>query len=188
MRVCASGPVISECPIILLKEPGDETRTFETLAVHLYFASHQKLLCDSTAGLLSYKCLCRKDQPGNSITIWDVTPYSPLHIVAYRQVAKLWLCKQRPFLGNSSVNTFQFLGSIFLIMQQLDATIERLCFLCGSCRDFIRKGQSCQLSSERVLYWRLLKKELVVWVLSWKSGCEEKTICDIGVCNSVRLL
>jgi hypothetical protein len=42
------------------------------------------------------------------------------NIVACRLVAKQWLCKQRPFLGNGSVNTFQLLGSIFIIMQQLD--------------------------------------------------------------------
>jgi hypothetical protein len=43
-----------------------------------------------------------------------------IHAVAYRSVAKQWLCKQRPFLGNGSVNTFRLLGSRFLIMQQLD--------------------------------------------------------------------
>jgi hypothetical protein len=41
------------------------------------------------------------------------------HTVAYRPVAKQWLCKQRPLLGNSSVDTFLLLGSRFLIMQQL---------------------------------------------------------------------
>jgi hypothetical protein len=43
-----------------------------------------------------------------------------MDIVAYRFFAKRWLYKQRPFLGNGSVNTFPLLGSIFLIMQQLD--------------------------------------------------------------------
>jgi hypothetical protein len=63
-------------------------------------------------------------------------------IVAYRPVAKRWLCKHLPFLGNGSVNTFPLLGSRFLIIQQLDATVEELCFLCGPCRDVISKGQS----------------------------------------------
>jgi hypothetical protein len=33
-----------------------------------------------------------------------------VNIVAYRPVAKCWLCKQRPFLGNGSVNTFPMPG------------------------------------------------------------------------------
>jgi hypothetical protein len=38
------------------------------------------------------------------------------------------------FLGSGCVN-----NSRFLIMQQLDTTIEGLCFLCGSCQDVISK-------------------------------------------------
>jgi hypothetical protein len=34
------------------------------------------------------------------------------------------------------------LGSRFLIMRQLDATVKELCFLCGPCRDVISKEQS----------------------------------------------
>jgi hypothetical protein len=37
------------------------------------------------------------------------------YAVAYRPVAKRVLFKQRPFLGNGSVNTFPLLGSRFLI-------------------------------------------------------------------------
>jgi hypothetical protein len=62
--------------------------------------------------------------------------------VAYRLVARWWLCKQRLFVDSGLINTFPLLSSRFLIMQQLDATIEELCFLCGSCRDVISKGQS----------------------------------------------
>jgi hypothetical protein len=39
-----------------------------------------------------------------------------IHIVAYRPVAMRWLCKQQPFLGSGSANTFPLLGSRFLIM------------------------------------------------------------------------
>jgi hypothetical protein len=58
---------------------------------------------------------------------------NPLYrnIVAYRPVAKLWLCKQRPFLGIGWVKTFPLLGSKLLLVQQLDVTREELCFLCG---------------------------------------------------------
>jgi hypothetical protein len=38
------------------------------------------------------------------------------------------LLSSGPFLGNGSVNTFPLLGTRFLIMQQLDATIEELCY------------------------------------------------------------
>jgi hypothetical protein len=62
--------------------------------------------------------------------------------VAYRPVAKWWLCKQRLFLDSGLVNTFPLVSNRFLIMQQLGTTIAELCFLCGSCRDVISKGQS----------------------------------------------
>jgi hypothetical protein len=42
-------------------------------------------------------------------------------IVAYRPVAKRWLCKQQPLLGNA---------------RNMHATVE-LCFLCGPCPDVI---------------------------------------------------
>jgi hypothetical protein len=51
-------------------------------------------------------------------------------------------CKQRPSLGNGSVNTFPLLGSRFLIMQQLDYNNGNGVFLRGPCRDIISKGQS----------------------------------------------
>jgi hypothetical protein len=60
--------------------------------------------------------------------------------LAYRPVDEHWLCKQLPFLGNGSVSVFPLLGSRFLIIQQLDATVERLCFLYGPCRAVINKG------------------------------------------------
>jgi hypothetical protein len=47
--------------------------------------------------------------------------FSANYIVAYRPVAKRWLYKQRPFLGNGSVNTFLLLGNRLLIMQQSDS-------------------------------------------------------------------
>jgi hypothetical protein len=54
--------------------------------------------------------------------------------VTYRPIVKRWHCKQRQFLSNGSVNTFQLLSSRFLIMQQLDTKIQEPCFLCGPCR------------------------------------------------------
>jgi hypothetical protein len=87
------------------------------------------------------------------------------HTVAYRPTSKQRLRKQRPFLGNGSVNTFPLLGSRFLTMQQLDATIEELFFLCGPCWDLISNGQS-QFS--RVLYGRLWRENLTAW--SWRTS------------------
>jgi hypothetical protein len=54
------------------------------------------------------------------------------------------LCKQRPFLGNGSVNTFSLLGNRFLIMQKLDATIEELCFSVVRAEIYARDKVSCQ--------------------------------------------
>jgi hypothetical protein len=59
-----------------------------------------------------------------------------MYIVAYRPVTKWGLCKQRPFLGNGSVNTFPLLGTRLLIMQHTHTPIE-LCFLFGTCGDVI---------------------------------------------------
>jgi hypothetical protein len=58
-----------------------------------------------------------------------------IDIVAYGSVVTQW-----PFLGNISINMFPLLCSRFLIMQQLDAAIEELCFLCGPCRDVNKEG------------------------------------------------
>jgi hypothetical protein len=63
-----------------------------------------------------------------------------INIVAYRPVAKQRLCKQRQFLGRFSINTFPLLGSILLIMQQLDYNSGNGVFLRGPCRDVISKG------------------------------------------------
>jgi hypothetical protein len=59
---------------------------------------------------------------GAHVSGFSFQPYCNcfINIVAYRSIAKQWLCKQWPFLGNSWVNTFPLLGSRFLIMQQLD--------------------------------------------------------------------
>jgi hypothetical protein len=56
----------------------------------------------------------------------------PQYIVAYRPVAKRWLCKQRPFLSNGSINTFP---------RQRIVTVRNGVFLRGPCRDVISKGQ-----------------------------------------------
>jgi hypothetical protein len=73
--------------------------------------------------------------------------------VAYRPVANRWLSEQRPFLGNSSVNTFPLLGSRFLIMQQLDYNNGNGVFLRGPCRAVISKG---------VCQWRVSSARKVV--------------------------
>jgi hypothetical protein len=65
-----------------------------------------------------------------------------LNIVEYRSVVRRWLCKQRPFLGNGSVNMFPLLGTIFLTMRQLEYNNENGVCLHGPCRDVISKGQS----------------------------------------------
>jgi hypothetical protein len=46
-----------------------------------------------------------------------------MRVTKYRPVAKRWLCKQRPFLGNSSVNMFPLLGN-----NTWTTTIETDCF------------------------------------------------------------
>jgi hypothetical protein len=79
------------------------------------------------------------------ITFWGLLN----NILAYRPVAMRWLWPQRPFLGNGSVNTFPLLGSRYLLTQQLNASIEELCFLFGPCRDVISKGQRKKLVEAR---------------------------------------
>jgi hypothetical protein len=100
------------------------------------------------------------------------------NIVAYSPVSKQWLCKQRPFLGNGSVNTFLLLGARFL-MQQLDATRETECFLLGPRRDIISRGRSqlriqfCKGVCEGKFYvWYF------VYVIQWDcySSCVLKSV------------
>jgi hypothetical protein len=64
------------------------------------------------------------------------------NIVAYRPIAKGWLCKERPFLGSGSVNPFPLPGNRFIIVQQLDYNNGNGVFLRGPCRVVISKGQS----------------------------------------------
>jgi hypothetical protein len=52
-----------------------------------------------------------------------------INIVAYIPVAKRSLCKKRPFVGNGSVNTFHLLDNRFVLIQQLDATIEHIFYV-----------------------------------------------------------
>jgi hypothetical protein len=78
-------------------------------------------------------------------------------IVAYRPVAKRWLYKQRPFLGNGSVNTFSLLCRRFLIMQQLDYNNGNGMFLHGPCRNVILKTIG---EAKSVLYRRLVREYL----------------------------
>jgi hypothetical protein len=74
-----------------------------------------------------------------------------IHIVAYRPVAKQWLCKQRPFLSNGSVNTFPLLCSRSLVMQQLDYNIGNQKFSMWFMPRCYKQGikLSLQLSSVR---------------------------------------
>jgi hypothetical protein len=91
--------------------------------------------------------------------------------VVYGPVAKQWLWKQQPLLGNahnrimglcnpflsnSSVNTFPW--------KWTHATIEEWCFLLGP-----RRGRISVFQLSEVKY---LGDESVV---SWQSACEEKT-------------
>jgi hypothetical protein len=63
-----------------------------------------------------------------------------INILAYRPLAERQLCKQRPFLGNGSVNSFPLLGSRFLIMQQLDYNNGNGVFLRVPLRDVYKQG------------------------------------------------
>jgi hypothetical protein len=87
------------------------------------------------------------------------------YIVAYRPVTKKLLCKQWPFLGNGSENTFLLLGSKFLIMQQLDYNNGNVMFLCDPCRDVISKGQS-YLRVQAVLPGNRWRVDTSAW--SWR--------------------
>jgi hypothetical protein len=75
--------------------------------------------------------------------------------VAYRPVAKLQLCKQRPFLSNARNNRRavfsvdrataifgQRCGKHVPTATDINATVEERCFLCYPYRDVISKGQS----------------------------------------------
>jgi hypothetical protein len=76
--------------------------------------------------------------------------------VASRPVAKLWLCKQRPLLGN-----------IFLRSNNWIATEER-CFLCGPCRDVctyrvtlrVARGKE---SGEIIIRFRLVLHSVILF-------------------------
>jgi hypothetical protein len=85
-----------------------------------------------------------------------ITPCNPLNNAAYRPVAKRWLCKQRPFLGNGSVNRFPLLGSTFFIIQQLSYNNGNGVFLRGPCRGVILKTIG---ATQSVLYGSLWRQD-----------------------------
>jgi hypothetical protein len=115
-------------------------------------------------------------------------------IVTYKPVAKRWLCKQRPLLGNARNiiacnnrrNVFYVVRAATVAVQRrgkhASAKIKALCFLRGPCRwVFLKTVGETELSSVR---------EAVKKRDSCKSvAIKKKTSCVIfGVCNSVRLL
>jgi hypothetical protein len=123
-------------------------------------------------------CICHHTIQ-NSALIWlnlKCLSGSHIYIVAYRPVYKWWLCKQRPFLGNGSVNTFPLLAIRFSIMQQLDAAIESCVFYVVRARDVISKGQSQLLGSSA--------REAVKKKVSCKHAAVKRRL----LCNSGRLL
>jgi hypothetical protein len=110
--------------------------------------------------------------------------------VAHRPVAERWLCKQRPFLNNGSVNTFR--GNE--CARNNIVTGGNGVFLRGQCRDVISKGQSqlrgsvcvcvcvcvceceCEWMSER-------ERECVcvcvcVWGWVWVNERERVCVCE----------
>jgi hypothetical protein len=122
-----------------------------------------------------------------------------VNIVAYRPAAEEWLHKQRPFLGNGSVNTFPLLGSRFLTMQQLEATTKGLFFLCGPWRDVISKGRTylrvqfctggCEDRSwkheaeESTLLEAVARERLVKTQHALKGSAGAVVICELWRCN-----
>jgi hypothetical protein len=84
-------------------------------------------------------------------------------IVTYKPVAKRWLCKQRPLLGNArNIHAHNNRRTVFYVVRvatvamqrrgkQASAKIEALCFLRGPCRWVILKtiGET-ELSSVRM--------------------------------------
>jgi hypothetical protein len=109
------------------------------------------------------------------------------YIVAYRSVAKRWLCKQRPLLGNarnSRRTAFSVVRAEAISGQRLckhvpyatdtNATIELLLetayFLCGPCNDVITRtvgAVSLVVSSisQRTTVWAQKQKNLHCWEL-----------------------
>jgi hypothetical protein len=97
------------------------------------------------------------------------TYFSNLNNVAYRPVAKPWLCKQRPLLGNACnlharnnrttvlCNPFLSNGYVNTSLQQWSYCWKR-CFLFDPCKVVIRKTTGA-----------------IQLVEGWKSGCGEKS-------------
>jgi hypothetical protein len=110
------------------------------------------------------------------------------YTVAYRPVAKRRLGKQRQLLSNGARNTCPLLGSRFLIIQQLDATLEELCFLCGPYRDVIKQGSKLVVGSgrEAVKIGHLSKMVYFSCLLSDTSL--KHRICDIISSQDERLV
>jgi hypothetical protein len=121
--------------------------------------------------------------------------------LAYRPVAKWWLCKQRQLLGNAgniqprnnrktvfsgvgpAAVSRQRLGQHVHVATNMHATIElflETVFRTRLCKGVIWKTiEATQSVENSVLYGRLCRKVLVV-----RCGCEEKTLFVIfWVCN-----
>jgi hypothetical protein len=104
------------------KLPQDDKCLFVQIFLQFCMRIHSFHIADNATVMITFNILKR------------------VNIVVYRPVAKQWLCKQRPFLGNGSVNTFPLLDNRFVIIQQFTTTVETWCFLYSPCRDVIWKG------------------------------------------------
>jgi hypothetical protein len=85
--------------------------------------------------------------------------------LAYRTIAKRWLCKMRPLLGNPRKNRRTGLcnpllgkGSVNTFPRKQTTKQHKWCFLCRSCRD--------------VINGRVWSNKLVCQQFSWEKWCE----------------
>jgi hypothetical protein len=91
--------------------------------------------------------------------------YSHHNAVAYRPVAKRWLCKQRPLLGNARSNR----RMVFFCGPSCASTIlEGLCFLRGPCQgDILMTTGAAQLVDKKSV--RGTVKKIVARLRLWKE-------------------
>jgi hypothetical protein len=121
--VHAAGPVTAT-PVLMCTL--DETITEYLKCIYL----HCKLLLSFFKSLLMHYSV-----PGWGKVHSSRIYKTEINNVAYRHVDKQWLRKQRPFLGNGSINTFPLLESRFLNNATVGRNNRRGVFLCGPCKE-----------------------------------------------------
>jgi steroid 5-alpha reductase family enzyme len=142
-----------------------------------------QLVANLPSGLKSQPTLRETDLQNfvcsSGLALWGFWPnyfkhicFRSAYMVVYRPIAKLWLCKQQPLLGdarnihehNRRTVLFCVVHAATVAMQEhsknTSTTIERLCFLRGLCQEVILKA-----IGTRVQMWSV-NQLAVVW--PWK--------------------